>query len=88
MAFQESEYERIWRLKICMRNFCELERAAINTRSELLTTLEEAIHSQDAEEDLSLFISQEKHVELTHKYTNAISLMDLHIRKRLHSPLL
>ncbi len=82
VAFQESELERIGRLKQCMRSFCELERAAINSRSELLATLEEAIHSQSADEDLALFIAQERHVELTHKYTNAIGLMDLHVLKR------
>lgn len=82
MAFQEVEHERLVRLKTCMRNFCELERSAISARSELLTTLEEAIASQDADQDLSLFIAQEKHVELTHKYTSAIGLMDLHLKKR------
>ena len=82
MAFQEAEFERISKLKICMKNFCELERAAINARSELLTVLEDAINSQNVEDDLSLFISQEKNVELTHKYTNAINLMDIHFKKQ------
>ena len=65
-----------------MASFCELERSAISSRSELLATLEEAIHSQNPDEDLALFIAQERNVELTHKYTNAIGLMDLHMKKR------
>ncbi len=88
VAFQEAEFERISKLKVCMKNFCELERTAINARSELLKVLEDAINSQNAEDDLSLFISQEKNTELTHKYTNAVNLMDLHLKKKYVAHLL
>lgn len=77
-AFQEAELDRIRKLNSCMGAFCELERAALSTRSELLTTLEQAIQSQNAEEDMALFIAQERNVELTHKYTYAVGLMESH----------
>lgn len=82
-AFQEAELERIRKLNACMRAFCELERAALSARSELLTTLEQAIQSQNGEEDMALFIAQERNVELTHKYTYAVGLMESH-RHRMY----
>lgn len=81
-AFQEAEAERISKLKSCMKTFCELERAAITARSELLSSLEGAVNSHNPEEDILLYIHQAKQVELTHKYTNALELMDLHFKQK------
>ncbi len=77
MAFQESETERSVQLKTIMTKFCEAERASINARSELLDTLEEAVKTQNPTDDIALFINQNRQVELTHKFTNAIEIMEM-----------
>ena len=76
------ETERLKKVKLCLKYFCEIERDAINARSDLLKNLEEAIDSQSIESDISLFISKEKQLELTHKYSNALYLMDLHLQEK------
>lgn len=76
-AFQETETERTLRLKSVIKQFCSIERAALEARGELLDTLEEAVRAHDPAADLELFITQSKQVELTHKYTNALELMDV-----------
>jgi hypothetical protein len=65
-----------------MRKFCEMERNALQTRTELLATLEEAVQAQDPKEDIALFITQDRQVELTHKYKNALDLIDMSHRKK------
>jgi hypothetical protein len=77
VAFQESETERSVQLKTIMTKFCEAERASINARSELLDTLEEAVKTQNPTDDIALFINQNRQVELTHKFTNAIEIMEM-----------
>eukprot|EP01038_Epipyxis_sp_PR26KG_P010031 gene10031-13488_t len=76
IAMQEAEIDRLNALRSSMKTFCEFERASIKARGEFLATLEEAVSSQVPDEDVLLFISQEKQIELTHKYTSAIKLMD------------
>ena len=63
--------------KSVIKQFCSIERAALEARGELLDTLEDAVRAHDPAADLELFISQSKQVELTHKYTNALELMDV-----------
>lgn len=65
-----------------MKSFCDIERDAIKARSDLLKNLEEAIDLQSSDNDISLFINKEKQLELTHKYSNALYLMDLQMQER------
>jgi len=75
-AFQAAEVDRQKGLKTTLKEFCAIERSAINQRLEFLNTLESCIDVMDVEEDINLFIKQEKKSEHTHKYSKALSLLD------------
>ena len=53
----------------------------MEARSNLLTSLEESIASQSAEEDIAKFISHAKQSEHTHKYAHALQLLDLQMER-------
>lgn len=63
-------------LKEILKYFCVLERSALDMKREQLMSLEEAINLHKPEEDIALFISQYKQPELTHKYGNALSILN------------
>ena len=73
---QEIEQSRLLIFNRSVKKVCELESSAINARSKLLSTLEDAVAKQSMIDDIQLFINQYKQTELTHKYTNALQLMD------------
>lgn len=70
------------RLKTTMKRFCEAERALLRAKEEQITLLEEAISYQDPDEDMLLYITQEKQTEVTHKYGSAIQLLDEYLFRR------
>lgn len=80
--FQELEVDRMRRMKSMMRRFCEAERAMLKAKEEQLTLLEESISYQEPEEDMLLFITQEKLTEATHKYGGAVKLLDEFLYRR------
>jgi hypothetical protein len=81
--FQELEVDRMRRLKTMLRRFCDAERVLMKLKEEQLTLLEESIHFQDPDEDMLLFITQQKLTEATHKYGSAVKLLDEYLyRKR------
>jgi hypothetical protein len=53
----------------------------MEARSNLLTSLEESIALQSAEEDIAKFISLAKQSEHTHKYAHALQLLDLQMER-------
>lgn len=80
--FQELEVDRMRRMKSMLRRFCEAERAMLKAKEEQLTLLEESISYQEPEEDMLLFITQEKLTEATHKYSGAVKLLDEFLYRR------
>ena len=70
------------RLKSMMRRFCETERALLKAKEEQLTLLEESISYQEPEEDMLLYITQEKLTEATHKYSGAVKLLDEYLFRK------
>ena len=81
-AFEDAEFERLCKLKVCMKSFCDLERAALASRGTLLTSLEEVVNEQVPDEDILSYVGQERQVELTHKYTHALELMDYYYKQK------
>jgi hypothetical protein len=73
---QDTEQNRLLIFNKSIKNFCALEQSAIHTRSKLLSTLEASVAKQSVVDDIQVFINQSKQTELTHKYTNALQLMD------------
>jgi hypothetical protein len=81
--FQELEVDRMRRLKTMLRRFCDAERVLMKMKEEQLALLEESINYQDPDEDMLLFITQQKLTEATHKYGGAVKLLDEYLyRKR------
>lgn len=76
LDFQEMELERMCALRSSIKSFCDIEKAALLHKLDLLKSLEEAVTLQQPEEDLALFISQCKHTELTHKFSHALELLN------------
>jgi hypothetical protein len=62
------------------------ERASLERRNKLLTSLEEAVNAIDSEEDLMLFIAQErnetKEENHPHKYAKALAMLDWDFTRR------
>jgi hypothetical protein len=73
---QDTEQNRLLIFNKSMKKFCALEQSAIHTRIKLLSTLEASVAKQSVVDDIQVFINQSKQTELTHKYTNALQLMD------------
>ena len=81
-AFQASEVDRQKGLKTTLKEFCSIERYAITKRLEFLDTLEGCIDAIDVDDDVNLFIKQEKRSEYTHKYSKVLSLLDWDYKRR------
>lgn len=65
-----------------LRRFCDAERVLMKMKEEQLTLLEESIHFQDPDEDMLLFITQQKLTEATHKYGSAVKLLDEYLYRK------
>jgi hypothetical protein len=63
-------------LRSTVQSFCAMERAALEKQLDLLRSLEEAAVLQQPEEDIALFISQTRQLDLTHRYHHALALME------------
>lgn len=70
------------RLKTMMRRFCESERHMLKVKEEQLAILEESMNCQMPEEDMLLFITQQKLTEATHKYGGAIKILDEYLYRK------
>ncbi len=57
----------------------------INTRRQLLSNLVEVVDVMNVEDDIQLFVQEEKKSELTHKYSKAIDLLEWDYSKRYDS---
>lgn len=60
-----------------MKRFCEIEQSKLKAQLELISNFEQIVDSSSSVDDINLYIDQEKQPELTHKYTNALELLDI-----------
>lgn len=65
-----------------LRRFCDAERVLMKMKEEQLALLEESINYQDPDEDMLLFITQQKLTEATHKYGGAVKLLDEYLYRK------
>jgi len=81
--FADAELGRLNSTKSALQAFIALEKKQLAARMKALDDLESWVSKVNVENDLKLFIKQEKKIDFTHKYHTALQLLDLDYERRI-----
>ena len=82
-VFALQEKVRLQKMQKSLQRFCALERSYLESRMKLIIALEEgAVKSLNSDDDIKLYVKQEKRPDVSHQSSKALALLDWDYNRR------
>ena len=81
--FADAELGRLNSTKSALQAFIDLEKKQLAARMKALGDLESWVSKVNVENDIKLFVKQERKIDFTHKYHKALQLLDWDYERRV-----
>lgn len=81
--FEKAEKDRLHQTEKALRQYCSIEKLALEARLRLLKSFEEgAIAQLDSASDVQLFATKARDLDNTRMYSNALKMMEWDYKSR------
>ena len=83
MAFEKAERDRLRQTEKALRQYCTIEKQALEARLRLLKSFEEgAVAQLNSASDIELFAAKNRDVDNTRMYSIALKMMEWDYKNR------